>query len=67
MPTTEKPYKDSLVIWQDVKEGIGEPALLLEKYSDTICITQGDDRVIINYETISELCKRLNQFKKEGK
>jgi hypothetical protein len=67
MPTTDKPAKDSLIIWQDIEEGVGEPALLLERFSDSICITQEDNRVSLNYDTISELCKRLNQFKKEAK
>jgi len=58
-----------MVIWQDASDeyGVGEPALLLEGYSDTITITQGDQSVIINYETIKELVKAMKVLQQEKK
>jgi len=51
--------KNAVVIYQQVGDGVGEPALLVEYYSDSVSITQGDDCILINRETVGELCKLL--------
>ena len=53
-------YKDSVVMWQaEPEEGLPEPALLVEFYSDSICIRQDGNAISINYESIADLCKLL--------
>lgn len=49
----------SIVIWQEVEEGVGEPAILLTPWSDVITITQEGKSINLNYETVKELCKQL--------
>jgi hypothetical protein len=55
------------IIWQNVSEdlGVSEAALLVEKYSDVITITQEGRHININYETIDEVVKLLKQLKKD--
>lgn len=58
---TETPAKVSKVMWQqgDTENGIGEPALLIEFYSNSVSITQEDRHITINKETIPDLIKLL--------
>lgn len=55
--------EDSKVIWQqvDAEFGVGEPAMLVNFYSDTVEITQGKGSILINYETLPDLCSLLKQ------
>lgn len=58
---TETPAKVSRVMWQqgDQEQNIGEPALLIEFWSDSVSITQEGRSVMINKETIPDLIKLL--------
>jgi len=51
--------KSAVIIYQQLDEGVGEPALLVEHFSDSVSITQGDDCVLVNKETILALCAHL--------
>lgn len=56
------PSKYAVVMWQGEPQdgqGLAEPALLIEFYSDCISIKQDEDSVVINYESIPDLCKLL--------
>lgn len=57
--------KNAIVIWQEAPEdmGVGEPALLIEMYSDVLNITQGDNCISVNYEALKELCSVLKTAK----
>jgi hypothetical protein len=60
----ESTAKNAIVMWQTNEEsGVGEPALLIESYMGCFQITQEDQRININYESIKELCKILKQLK----
>jgi hypothetical protein len=59
---TIKPYKNSIIVWQeDPVEGVAEKPVLLECYSDVITLTQGDNTINLNYETVAEFCKTLKK------
>jgi hypothetical protein len=61
---TEKNYKESWTLWQEVEDGLGEPAIVVELYSDgMVCLTQEGRDININYESIDELCKLLKKLK----
>lgn len=64
MATTEITPKDKncILIWQDVPEGVGEPAILITPYSDCIILQQEGRYININYETVKELCKHLKNM-----
>lgn len=60
----EVPAKDSIILWQKNEEtGVGEPALLIEFYSDCLQISQDGDRVNMDYDTIKDLIKVLKEWK----
>ena len=57
----------SAVIWQEVPDGMPEQALQVRSYdggenANLVEIKQGDDCVLINGETIAELCKLMRRF-----
>lgn len=58
--------KESFIIWQEGTDDnpIGEPALLIESYSDVFSIQQEDRSININYDSIDGLIKLLKQIKK---
>lgn len=58
---TETPAKVSKVMWQqgDQDNNIGEPALLIEFYSDTVSITQEGRCINLNKETLPDFIKLL--------
>lgn len=63
-----KPYKDSLVLWQTEPpegEGIAEPAILLEAYSDCVSITQGDNSISVSIYSVDEFCRHLKKLYKK--
>ncbi len=61
----ERASKDSTVLWQVApEEGIAEPALLIEFFSDCISIKQDGDTILITYESIPSLCKLLKSHPK---
>ena len=60
---TTSATENSKLIWQNVNEGIPEPALLITPYIDCIQIEQADQTININYETVNELCKVIKNLK----
>jgi hypothetical protein len=57
-----KPHKNSLIVWQeDPEDGVAEKPVLLECYNDVIAMTQGDNTINLNYETVAEFCKALKK------
>lgn len=60
----ENAGKNAIIMWQSNEEnGVGEPALLIESYIGCFQITQDDQKININYESIKDLCKILKQLK----
>jgi hypothetical protein len=60
--TTTKPC---IILWQECAEdAVPEPVLILEKYLDVLIITQEENCININYESISELIKALKSINK---
>jgi hypothetical protein len=55
-------------IWQDCKDGAAEPALLWADYpsSRLVELRQGQSTILINYETINELCRMFRRAGKQG-
>lgn len=67
---TESVYgKKSFVMWQVInpEEGIAEPALLIEAFTDSIRITQDGQAISLNYESINELSKILKKCNQQSK
>ena len=60
---TTSATENSKLIWQNVNEGIPEPALLITPYIGCIQIEQADQMININYETVNELCKVIKNLK----
>lgn len=59
----ESTAKESWICWQgDPEDGIAEPALLIEKYYDSIRITQGNDSIDISIGSVDDLCKHLRKI-----
>lgn len=55
-------------MWQtDPEEGVAEPAILIENYSDTIALTQNGSVINLNYESVDEFCKHLRKLLKNRK
>jgi hypothetical protein len=62
------PKQGSFVFWQDhPKEGIGEPAILLKKYSDVLEVQQGKHEILITLECMEEFIKAIRQTMKGDK
>jgi len=53
------------IIYQTSEEGIGEPALIVSRFSDVIEIQQAGDEILLNPETVPELVKVLKEAMKE--
>jgi hypothetical protein len=55
-------------IWQDCDDGVAEPALLWADYpsSRMVELRQGQATILINYETINELCRMFRRAGKQG-
>ena len=48
------------VFWQEHPEdGVGEPAILIRRYSDVLELQQGKSSVLINNERVSEFLKAV--------
>lgn len=59
------PAKESKILWQSsAEDNVPEQALLIEFYTSEFSITQGDNCIIINYETVQELLKIIKSHKK---
>lgn len=60
---------DLFTIWQSCGDGEGVPesAINIRDYTNRMLeIRQGDDEIVINYETLPELIKVLRHFQKKG-
>lgn len=55
--------KENKILWQQTDEGVGEPALMIEAYSDCICITQEESIIRLNFDSVDELTKLLKKLK----
>lgn len=65
---TERIAKESFTLWQESSEdSVPEPAFLIVPHSDVVRIQQGGDQILLNYESVDELCKVLKQIKKNRK
>lgn len=63
-PIIDKTATDkTIIVWQEVDDGIPEPALMVTPYSDTINITQGANSINLNYDTVNEFCKLLRKLR----
>lgn len=51
----------STTFWQTQTDGIAEPAILIEWFSDCFAIVQDGNRINLNYESSKELVKILKQ------
>lgn len=61
---TEKLYKDARIIWQKGSDdGVAEKPIVLEIYTDVICLKQENQSINVNYESIDEFCKLLKSLK----
>lgn len=57
---TSKPYKNAIILWQeDPEDGVAEKPILIEYYNDVISLTQEDNRISLNYESVKELISCL--------
>lgn len=62
---TDTSKDGGLVFWQDNKEmGAGEPAILMEGYSDTIALTQDSSVINLNYDSLNEFIKNLRTLQR---
>lgn len=61
----EKNSQKSWTFWQSQSEGVPEPAILIEEYSDSVSLTCEGNRININYESLDELLKLLRKIKRE--
>ena len=50
-----------IVFWQQVKDGVGEPAIILKKYVEVFSIQQEKKEILINNEVVEEFVKVIRQ------
>lgn len=62
---TDKARPETTIIWQECPEAAPEPALAVAVLADgQIEIQQEDEWIILNRESVPELCKLLKQLSK---
>jgi hypothetical protein len=68
-PITTSASKDNTIYWQqgDGENTVGEPAILVEVYSDTVCLEQEGNVIRLNFETLPDLAKHLNKIFRQYK
>jgi hypothetical protein len=68
-PITTQPGKISTIYWQqgDGEGIVGEPAVLVEVYSDAINLEQEGNVIRLNFETLPELAKHFNRIVRDYK
>lgn len=53
----------TMILWQEPKEAVvGEPALALLQYTDTLVIKQGSKEINVSMECVPELIKALKMI-----
>lgn len=57
--------KTAFVFWQDQEDGIPEQAILINVYSDSILLEQGNNQINLDYESFNEFIKILKIAKDE--
>lgn len=50
--------------WNDEEEIPGEPAILIQRYSDVIELQQLDNKILLNYHHVKELIAHLKKIMK---
>lgn len=61
----EENSKESWTIWQRGEEDLpSEPSLLIEKYADVITIRQGKNYIMMNRESVNDICKHIKSINK---
>lgn len=64
----EAPAKDSIVFWQtELENGVAEPAVLIEFYSDSVSLVQDGNRISLNNDSLSEFIKILKDGRARNK
>jgi hypothetical protein len=68
-PITTVANKFNTIYWQqgDGDVTIGEPAILVEVYSDSISLEQEGNVIRLNFETLPDLAKHFNKIFREYK
>lgn len=64
-PIIETLCETCAVVWQQVEDGVPEPAIIVTSYSDIIELKQEDRYINLNYETVIKLCAYLKGLKPE--
>ena len=63
-PNAHYTTSGTAIIWQaDPEDSIAEAAILVQGYSDVIELTQNEDTIRLNYETLNEFIKTLKTIK----
>lgn len=57
--------RPAAVLWQDGEDMPGEPAILVQRYSDTLCLTQEGRTINISPKSCEELMKLMRKLLKE--
>lgn len=68
-PITATAGKINTIYWQqgDGEQTIGEPAILVEVYSDSISLEQEGNVIRLNFETLPNLAKHFNKIVRDYK
>jgi len=64
----QKISKSAIIFWQDhPKEGVGEPAILLTKFTDCLELQQGEDAILVTNERAEEFIRAIRKTMKGEK
>lgn len=62
MANSKKANSNNKILWQSGQEDTpGEPAILIEGYSDIMTISQDGNYINLNYESLKDFIKNLRQ------
>lgn len=53
--------KTSYVFWQDQEDGLPNQAILINVYSDSIMLEQGNNAINLDYQSLNEFIKTLKK------
>ena len=61
----QKISKSAVIFWQDhPKEGVGEPAILLTKFTDCLELQQGENAILVTNERVEEFIRAIRKTMK---
>lgn len=60
VPTSTEGVEGSRIVWQE-GESVGEPAILIEVYEDSVQLTQEDRTLSISRPSLAFLIKNIRQ------